>query len=416
MYSDPVTCPYCNALVAVAPGAVEGQRIPCPRCGEAFPLLRAEPPAASDNRSQPDPSAITAEPPKERKHWSFSKPVQANRRLVLIVLGVMTCMAAGALAFALSTESFRRGNDKGLTKGRPKRRPPLEDTSASAETPTPPKKLAALAWLPPDTNLIVGVHVHEIARNNANRALLTQPLKPVLFNNARVTIETLTQATGFKLDDIDHLVLGVKVDDAVFPLNIPHVTLIVRTRRDYDPDELLKRLNAERAGTSGSRTLYEFHVTDTFKPGVCCLDNQTVAFALVPNQLKAIPASPRTNLGQLPREVRDVLQERVGPGGPLWIAGHSDDWSQTFLRALFKEPARVRLSKVRAFAAWVQLDDPVLVQAAFHCGSDPAAQDLQKYLNIPDAGADPDEKAFRADGWLTVQIRTTLDKVLSVLE
>jgi len=54
------------------------------------------------------------------------------------------------------------------------------------------------------------------------------------------------------------------------------------------------------------------------------------------------------------------------------------------------------------------------VRAEFDCGSDQAAKDLQKYLDIPDDGAD--WKAARADGWLTVQGRTKLDNVLGALE
>ena len=38
MNPEPATCPYCNALVPLAPGATAGQRVPCPRCGEAFAL------------------------------------------------------------------------------------------------------------------------------------------------------------------------------------------------------------------------------------------------------------------------------------------------------------------------------------------------------------------------------------------
>ena len=81
-----------------------------------------------------------------------------------------------------------------------------------------------------------------------------------------------------------------------------------------------------------------------------------------------------------------------------------------------KEKDRQRLLKVSTFAAWVQVDDPLLVQAAFDCGDDQIAKDLQKYLDIPDVGVDPDWKASTRDGWLTVQIRTSLKKVREALE
>src|SRR4051794_5186786 len=46
MTTDSLTCPYCNAYVPMPAGAAPGQRLPCPRCGEAFPYRSPE--AGSD--------------------------------------------------------------------------------------------------------------------------------------------------------------------------------------------------------------------------------------------------------------------------------------------------------------------------------------------------------------------------------
>jgi hypothetical protein len=361
------------------------------------------------------PSAA-AHPAYELRQWSLARPVRANRRLALIILGVMACMAAGALAFALTTQSFRRDNDKGLTQPHPKRRPPLDDdaTPTGPVTPTAPAKLDVLAWLPKDTNLVAGVHVRELAGNDAGKALLKQPI-PIALGNVKLggSLESLLRGLGFKSYEVDHLVFGATADSSFFP----RVVLLVRTRQEYDEDDLRKRLSAERAGKAGDRVVYEFRVSDALKPSVCLLDSHTVAFALLPGPLSNLPASARTDLEELPRELRVVLQKRVDPVGPLWIAGHSNDWSKTQARVLFAKLGKAngeRLAKVRTSAAWVQLDDPVVVRAEFDCGSDQAAKDLQKVLDIPDDGAD--WKAARSDGWLTVQGRTKLDKVLGTLE
>jgi hypothetical protein len=415
MTTEPVTCPYCNALVTVAPGTAGGERVPCRRCGESFTLSPLAAPATTDIGTGPPAQAPAHAPDfSATRHWSIGRSPGADRRLALLILGVMACMAAGALAFALSTQSFRRDNDKGITQPHPKRRAPLDDdvTPGGAATPTPPAKLDALAWLPKDTNLIAAVHVREIAGSDAGKELLKQPI-PVRVGDFKLAgnIESLLRALGFKSNEVDHLVIAVTTDVSLFP------TLLVRTRQEYDEDDLRKRLSAERSGTAGGRTVYEFRAGDTFKSSACLLDSHTVAFSLVPGPLSNLPESPRAELAQLPRQLRQVLQKRVGPAGPFWIAGHSDDWSKTPARMLFAKVGKEngeRLAKVRTFAAWVLLDDPALVRAEFNCGSDQAAKDLQKYLDIPDDAAD--WKAGRGDGWLSVQGRTKLDKVLGALE
>ena len=47
--------------------------------------------------------------------------------------------------------------------------------------------------------------------------------------------------------------------------------------------------------------------------------------------------------------------------------------------------------------AWVkQADDPLVVEAAFNCGSDDAAKELQQYFDIPDRGVDRAQIVERA--------------------
>src|SRR5262249_2950485 len=114
--------------------------------------------------------------------------------------------------------------------------------------------------------------------------------------------------------------------------------------------------------------------------------------------------------------------ERLGPVGQLWIVGHSDDWNKTQVPVLFKsllkdlkEADRKRLLKVSTFAAWVQVDDPALTETALDCGDDQTARELQRFFDIPDVGVDPDWKASVKDGWLSVQIRTSMKKVREAL-
>jgi hypothetical protein len=412
MSTHPVTCPYCNALVTVAPGTTRGQRLPCARCGESFTLTSE--PATTDISDQPAAPELDVEPGSPAKHWLLKKPDSANRRTLLILLGVMAFMAVGALAYALHTQQFRRDNDKGIVKENPKRRPPLDDTFSPDEVPTPPAKLAGLAWLPRDTTVVVGVHVRELLSNAAGKSLVTEPID---VGGVKVRIETLADWTGFKRDEIDHLVVGVNAEKTV-----PLPLLIVRLRLDVSEGELQQRLAARQGGTAGDRPVYEFQPHNAQPPlsplYVCLVDKRTAVYAMLPNHLGVVPTTPRTHR---PDGLGNAF-ERLGSVGQLWIVGHSDNWNKTQVPLLFKpfldkmtDADRRRLLKVSTFAAWVQVDEPTLVEAALDCGDDQIARELQKYLDIPDIGVDPDWKASVRDGWLSLQIRAGLKKVRDAL-
>jgi hypothetical protein len=425
MNSIPVTCPYCNSLVTVTPGTTGGRQLPCPRCGESFTLLTTQTPASTDHTQQPSLSpSLPIEPGSHGNRWLLQKPYRANRRTALVLLGVMAFMGAAGLAYALYTQPFRRQNDKGIVKTNPKRRPPIDD-SDSSDRPTPPAKLAALGWLPPKTNVLVGVHIRELLASPGGKALLKQPLK---IGDSSVRIEEVLGWTGIKSDDLDHLVLGEKADEPFpppWPSYLAPVTLVVRTNRDVDVEEI-KDAKPTHDKTGGQRAVYQFAPANgRFPLYFCRVDNRTFVFAVLENHLNDIPATEQSDLGQLPSEVRDVLQNHVGQAGPLWCAGHSDDWKKSTALAMFQsvpllknvEPKDRRLLfKVSTFAVCVQPDDPVKVEAAFHCGDEQTAKELQKYFNIPDLGSDPDWGAAYGGGWLTMQVRTTMDKVRSVFQ
>ena len=44
MSAEPLNCPFCNATIPPSPGLVVGQKMACPRCGEAFTVTHAPAP------------------------------------------------------------------------------------------------------------------------------------------------------------------------------------------------------------------------------------------------------------------------------------------------------------------------------------------------------------------------------------
>ena len=173
---------------------------------------------------------------------------------------------------------------------------------------------------------------------------------------------------------MDHLVLGVKIEDS-FP---PRVTLVLHTKRRYDPDALRTKLKAEREPDVNGRRLDSFSVPNTRLTAVVwCADGYTLVYGLIPSDVKDAPREGQHDLRQLPRELREVLQQRVDPVGPLWIAGTADDWTKTQAAPLFrnlKEEDRDRLNHIRTFAVWVQLEQTVRVNGTLDCRDEKSAK------------------------------------------
>src|SRR5262245_60000194 len=101
--TEPLSCPYCNALVVPPSGARAGERVPCARCGETFTLPASFQASADPNPSPAADGPALAPPPVVRR-WP-------NALVAAIVVGCMMLLAAGVLQFALLTQGERRGND-----------------------------------------------------------------------------------------------------------------------------------------------------------------------------------------------------------------------------------------------------------------------------------------------------------------
>src|SRR5262249_20700652 len=158
-----------------------------------------------------------------------------NRAVLRILFLIMGGMAAAGLAFALWTQHERRKRD------------------ATGPTPvvvTPPLELSSLRYLPGDVDTILGIHVAEILEDPTGRVLLTQLPLPV--GNAGFDI--IEQWTGLSLEEMDHLVLGLRVEEHI----LPRVTLVVQTRRPMDTKKVVAALKAKSASKQGKKYVYPF--------------------------------------------------------------------------------------------------------------------------------------------------------------
>lgn len=472
-------CPFCNAESRVPAGARDGQRISCDRCGEPFvyhgPEVAGQDFSGSGvagSDAPPQPISESGKPSRLWLHamqglaavgmlvlvvslfpdfwaallfgsvflgtvaaiwlWFFRYP-RTNRAAALFVFGNMAVMATVGLLFALNTIPLRRSHD------RPTKR--TEEEPSVMTGTVAPASLPALRYLPAETSVIVGVHVAEALREPAGRKFLArfQPSELLAHNPQGAEVSgNLEKWTGLKLDDLDHVVLGLSLEDKLFP----RMTLVAQTLRRYDRDTIRDALKANRNPEPGTQNVFRFKPDkplEAFWPEalVWFADERTIVVGVPVDERKKIMPEPAPGIDHLPRRLRTILKDRLGPVAQAWVVGQSDDWNKTSAQVLLlMMPAadRQTLEKVRAFGGTVQLSPDFTVRAEFECADAAAAQKLEKYLVRPEAerkplrllGSRPEAadagrelaeslKATRDEAWLTLQARARAETVRKAL-
>jgi hypothetical protein len=444
MSAELLNCPYCNGRVTVAPNTPAGRRVPCPRCGESFPYrpsegvttspppslqITAEPPApevpATDSfrfklgllfgilglvgavtlayiRS-PDVAVIVGAMAAVGLLWLwFFRVRRSNPWTAAFVLTNMALVAAAGLALALRTQPERRAHDAGLPHGRRPSRVqpelPLQGVPAPPEAAAP-DRLAALGYLAPDTSVVAGLHVAELLADDTARRLLSDPIKVGSFD---LRLDRLEGWTGLRMNEVDHVVVGVKADD---PLP-PRLNVVVRTRQPYDAAKVRAALKARLTG-GGKKQLYRFDTPGGVPLVLWCADERTLVVGLLATHLEDMPLRPRDDLSALVPELRPILRERMRPAGPVWAAGHARDWANTAAAPLLErlgKDDRARVRSVRTFGLWLQPGREVTVNAIFRCADAAAVRALDQYVQTR-WGQAANIKTVADDDWLTLQLR-----------
>lgn len=433
MAPQPLSCPYCNAYVTPPAHAVPGQRIPCPRCGEMFAYRPADDavPLLPPSELGPIPTLPVPTP-----RWSnravaltllavmggmavlgltFAQMTTALRRaqdvhpvadqpLVVPVLAraarLIYLAALGSFLLSVTLKRVRSPlvrigaglvlavlaliaveDTLGLF-GRsvlipPRWRQPeyTETTSTPAAVEAvAPSQLAGLGYLPADTSFLVGLHVAEALREDAGRELLAN----LRLGSNRFSLDQLEKRTGLDRDQIDHVVLGLKL---ALP---PRVTLIVRTRQPYDEAKLRTALQAERKTERKQKTLYRFP-WDQLEFTLWAADRETFIVGLSPQDFDDVPATPAAGGEHLPAEFQPILKERLRPGTPVWVVARAEAWDRPegqMLLTLAEVPKEERdvLAVVKTVGLWLRLDPGRTLNGAVEAADEAKAAKVDAYV------------------------------------
>lgn len=402
MTTEPLTCPYCNASIQFSAGLSPGQRIVCPRCGDSFPWRPAEA-FTGQSAALLRETAITDSSPAARSTTPVLDPAlrspRSLGRFAAVVVAVMLLMAGIGLTFMLMTQQQRRAYDT----SRPPRRPGKQRGFADVEEPAlvnrvSPDKLEALRYLPSRVNVLVAARIPELQRSPVGQKLLRDPLK---IAGSEHRLEELPAWVGLRLEEVDHLVFAVRIDETP-----PPIYLVLRTTHPFDEEQLRERLKDKRVAGGGKKKLYSFRLPHKdVRPFVWLADDHTLIVSLFEDDLLSLPDQPAEDLQRLPDAIRTVLRERREPVSPVWIIGHSSDWTKTLVGTLLsgkKKEERERLASLRTFAIWLVPDNSLEVKAVVQCEDAMAAQRLEEFFRTR-RDPDPRFKTALDDSWLTMQ-------------
>lgn len=447
MATQTTTCPYCNAYV---PDDVPGPC--CPRCGERIP-----------GRASSDAIQTTPRPPIQPSPDDVPMPARfSNRAILLTILAVMVTMAAVGFLMAWETVALRRANDVHLTKPEAFGIPPfikiiagvwmvglvmlimgIWRKRAPGEAPASPRtrwvygigfglallstvvillsgpirrrnspmpgedggivrsmdatRLEGLGYLPEDTNIIAGVHVGELVQDAKSREFLDDlKIAALHFSASR-----LENWTGLKRENIDYVLLGLKVEDQL----MPRTTIIARSRTPLDGDQLREKLRGVLSNDSDPNRFHFRVVGTSLEAEARCLpEERLIIVGLTRGDLEAVPTKPRD---ELPPRLAALLKERVDRSSRAWAVGQVADWERTPVVWWINrqsEKDQAALKSVRAFAASVVFEDPLKLRAEIETTDAKSAQAVVRYL-----WSQPTEESTKVtipgpvDAWVSVQ-------------
>ncbi len=410
--TEPVSCPYCNAYVAVAGPPGPGGRIACPRCGESFPLPKTA--EGTPNGEAVRPAPISSVPaPDLSRGVRLTATRRTNSAIAGLILAIMAGMACVGLVLALMTKSERREHDTGLSRHPGRSVAPEQTIAITPVRTTAPADLPGLRYLPDDTQVVAGIHIAEAQQTEAGAQLLDllgAGLKPV------------EQANGLTLDNLDSVVLGLKLREGGMDNALARLTIVIQTRVPYDPGAVRNQLRAmPLPETVHGKSIYPLNLP--VPAALWCADERTLVVLLRFDGVR-----PSTEFDQLPparpwpgaaeREASALLRERIAKGAQVWLVGHAEQADALVKlvpqRALSGRD-RAALERVRSVAASVRADTDLTCIIAFACQDTAAARELQTRLDAWGLKGDRVKTVVQA-AWVTVQLKTTPQEVRQAVE
>jgi hypothetical protein len=317
-----------------------------------------------------------------------------------IVLATMLAMATLGFLFMWNTTAARRARDRMADQTDPE----TVHTIVLA-----PSALPALGYLPADVNAIVGLHAAECNEQEDGRrflfALQSLPIMP-----AGPRFETLI---GLPWTQIDHAVLGVRIEDRL----IPRFTLVVRCRQPINQAALLKVLKAQRKDR-GKRSLYAFPLEGFGIDATCWIpDDHTLVISRSPEDFDPAPLTSNPGIDHFNADLQQIFRESLPTGVVLWLAAATRNGEQVL--APLSQLGAITRGDVEIFAPlqrvglWMRAEKKLETAAVADLRDETAATRFKTYLASVGLAPDKVPPALETNPQ-TQRLASQLKKSLSV--
>lgn len=131
-------------------------------------------------------------------------------------------------------------------------------------------------------------------------------------------------------------------------------------------EKVNSRLQATPSGYRIGRETLRYQV-DLFPmpPSYSKIDDNTMAYTMLPDRFEAISAFERTGLNHLSGKLRPLIAERIPINAPIWIVAQAGKWDfsslKLFLPALPEIHKQDFMDELDAIAVWLEPGvEPVL--------------------------------------------------------
>jgi hypothetical protein len=363
----PLTCPFCNAVVEAPSVPPASGRLPCPRCGDYFAIGAATTPA--DDRLEQE----------VQRHRQARGPQARSSRSIAIVL--LIGLGLGALGVIV-----------GLSRSHAPSRPtPESEAAPEPARAVAPLEMPGLAYLPDGTDSVIAIQLQALLAS-----LPSSDAQDVNGALARLgvptgVLETIERIVGLKMDEIDELVLGLKLKEGEIA---SQPVLVVQTRVSYSIEDLAHRRKATLEH-KGERTYYRTPETQSFDRVFWWAPNDHIlVVALRTEHLDAVPDGGRVGLAHLSSRLVEHATSLLPADTTCWAVLDSEKWEtmagvvQLFAgkRGAWMDRFAGPVAALETIVLGIRPENGQVLTAWFDLKSERAAADLQRKI-ASDAGA-----------------------------
>lgn len=395
MQDAPISCPYCNTLIPPSAFPASG-RIRCPRCGDSFQVRANCPPAAAGANLLDE---------EVRRHRTARQAKAARSIKTTLIAGV--CLGALGLLVGVGISYFRT---------EPAGRPPAAAEDARS---VPPLEMLALRYLPAGTDSVIALQLRPLLDSRGNGAKGAAEALVGLGIPASV-VDAFERAGGIAVDDIDQIVVGLKLSEGVLA---QQPVLVVHTRQDFSIDKLAQTENA-RSERRGERTYHRFPASAKvpFEIHWWAPNERILVAALQPDCLDPIPDGGFANLEPLTPRIKETAASLLTADTACWAILDSDKWDSLgkFVLGLEAkrnddlEKAANALGLLQTAVLGIRLEGEPILTAWFEFKLETAAADLRARLT--ERFRDEHGKTIVGGAGNRVMVRTSLLNVRAAIQ